>query len=263
MLKNNINIVKVLDNTTYMLYTCSVDKNTDIIQVQKAILEALAGKIDDFYLAGGTALSLFHFSHRVSEDLDFFTQEFNAEKVKDIADFLQKNLQGSIELVGQNPAGKGIEHMHYEFEFSEGAFIRLDFVRDVFPLIRPTKPKNGIRVLSAEDIYLRKIYAVSGLRTGQDEAGRPKFIGGRQDAKDLFDIYYLSRGFMKLSDFIDKYCNQALKEGVIRWFRTFPRTQMKADLSDIKTSKTIEFNDIDKHLNGEINRILEKEIELK
>ncbi len=28
-----------------------------------------------FYLAGGTALSEFYFHHRISEDLDFFTEE--------------------------------------------------------------------------------------------------------------------------------------------------------------------------------------------
>lgn len=240
-----------------------MDRNSVIIKAQKIILGSLAGKIDDYYIAGGTALSLFHFNHRFSEDIDFFTQEFNATRVKGVADFLKDNLRGNIELVGQNPAGKGVEHMHYDFEFSDGVVIRLDFVCDVFPLIRPTEPHNGIQVLSAEDIYLRKIYAVSGLRTEQDEIGRSKFIGGRQDAKDLFDIYYLSREFMNLSDFVDKYCSQALKEGVIRWFNTFSRTEMKADLSDIKTSSAIEFREIDKHLSEEVNRILEKEIGLQ
>jgi hypothetical protein len=28
-----------------------------------------------FYLTGGTALARFHFQHRLSEDLDFFTQD--------------------------------------------------------------------------------------------------------------------------------------------------------------------------------------------
>lgn len=246
-----------------MLYTLSVDKNKEIIDTQKAILRALAGKIDDFYLTGGTALSLFHFQHRFSDDLDFFTQEFNAEKVKDIVNSLQDNLRGEIELVGQNPQGKGVEHMHYEFKSAQGVSIRLDFVQDVFSLIKPPELHNGIRVLSAEDIYLRKIYAVSGLRTGQDETGRAKFVGGRQDAKDLFDIYYLSREFMRLSDFVGKYCNQALKEGVIRWFRTFPRQQMKEELSQIKTSKITGLSEIDKYLNTEVNIILEREIDLQ
>lgn len=246
-----------------MLYICIMDRNKEVIEVQKTILKTLAGKIDDFYLAGGTALSLFHFQHRFSDDLDFFTQEFNPLKVKDMVNSLLEYLQGNIELVGQNPSGKGVEHMHYEFKSAQGVSIRFDFVRDVFSLIIPTEVHDGIRVLSAEDIYLRKIYAVSGLRAGQDELGLTKFVGGRQDAKDLFDIYYLSHEFMRLSDFVGRYCAQALKEGVIRWFRTFSRQQMKEELSQIRTSKIIAFSEIDKHLNTEVDRIVEGEIDLQ
>lgn len=235
---------------------------TVIVKAQNTILKALAGKIDGFYLAGGTALSLFHFNHRFSEDLDFFTQKFDAVEVKKIAEYLKESLNSNIVLVGQNPVGKGVEHMHYDMEFSPGLVIRLDFVQDVFPLIRPTESRNGIMVLSAEDIYLRKIYAVSGLRTGRDETGRAKFVGGRQDAKDLFDIYYLSREVMNLADFVDKYCDQVLKEGVIRWFNTFRREEMKEGLSFIKTTKSIEFRDIDRHLKAEVDKIIEKEIGL-
>lgn len=240
-----------------------MDRDKEVLKAQESILQSLDNKINDFYLAGGTALSLFHFNHRFSDDLDFFTQEFDAVKVKDAVDHLQKKLSCKIELAGQNPAGKGAEHMHYEFESAQGVFVRLDFVRDVFSLIRSTKIYNGIRVLSAEDIYLRKIYAVSGLPIEHDDTGRYKFIGGRQEAKDLFDIYYLSREFIRLSDFVDRYCTQVLKEGVIRWFRTFPRMQMKMDLSEIKTNKIIEFSEIDKHLKEEIVRILEKEVNLQ
>lgn len=242
-----------------MLYALAMDEIT-VTKTQETILKSLAGKMDNFYLAGGTALSLFHLNHRFSEDLDFFTQKFNSAEVKKIADYLKESLKGNIELGGQNPPGKGVEHMHYDFELSAGLVIRLDFVQDVFTLIQPTESKNGIQVLSVEDIYLRKIYAVSGFRTGHDETGRAQFIGGRQDAKDLFDIYYLSREIMNLADFVEKYCNQALKEGVIRWFNTFPRQEMKEGLSFIKTTKAIEFRDIDRQLKIEIDRILEREI---
>mgnify|MGYP000256182108 CR=1 FL=1 len=56
---------------------------------------------------------------------------------------------------------------------------------------------NGINVLSIEDIYIRKIYAVTGVETGKSKIGAYKFEGGRQDAKDLFDLY---TEISKLSD---------------------------------------------------------------
>ena len=41
---------------------------------QKEFLKLVAGSklIDQFYFTGGTALSLYYFKHRFSEDLDFF-----------------------------------------------------------------------------------------------------------------------------------------------------------------------------------------------
>ena len=48
------------------------------------LLEKLKGAefLQDFYLSGGTALSL-QLGHRESEDLDFFNQNsFQAEKIK-------------------------------------------------------------------------------------------------------------------------------------------------------------------------------------
>ena len=46
---------------------------------QKRILSVLANEINEYYLAGGTALSFVYFQHRESYDLDFFTKEFSKE----------------------------------------------------------------------------------------------------------------------------------------------------------------------------------------
>ena len=44
--------------------------------IPKKVLNALAGNVDDHYLAGGTALSIAYFQHRESYDVDLFTKEF-------------------------------------------------------------------------------------------------------------------------------------------------------------------------------------------
>lgn len=244
-----------------MLYTLSVSNNIPI--AQKEILKVLAGKIDDFYLAGGTALSLFYLNHRQSDDLDFFTKEFKVDRVSRVIDYLKDTTKKNITLIGENLSKKTAEIMVYNLELNKDEFLKIDFVEDVLPFKKGTQLFNGINVLSIDDIYLRKIYAVSGLSRKIDEMGRKQFSGGRQEAKDLFDIYFLSQKHLRLSDFVNKYCEQTLKEGVIRWFRTFSRLEMKTDLAEIKTGKIIEFRKIDKHLFGEIDKILLREVDLQ
>lgn len=241
-----------------MLYYSVVNDNLKNQQLQ--ILRTLADHIDDFYLVGGTALSLFYFDHRESEDLDFFTKSFSPERVVQVVDFLKKQLSTAIELKADNLSEKNqIKVMVYNVTM-ESRVLKIDFVEDVLPLIHPLQRKNGINVLSVEDIYLKKIYAVGGFATGLDETGHVKFEGGRQKAKDLFDLYFLSKEFLSLSKFVGQYCDQSRKEGVIHWFRKFDRMEMKIDLADIKTKEDVEFRDIDKHFMQEIDKILREEI---
>lgn len=224
------------------------------------ILKALANQIDDFYLVGGTALSLFYFDHRESEDLDFFTQKFSPERVRQVVDLIKKQLPVQIKPEADNLSETGKSKIMTYNARMEGRVIKIDFVEDAWPLIEPVQRKDGINILSVKDIYLKKVYAVSGHVTGLDEVGREKTVGGRQKGKDLFDLYYLSREVLSLSEFVNQYCDQAQKAGVIRWFRTFDRTQIKLDLAEVKTKNKLEFSDIDRHLGEEIRKILVGEI---
>lgn len=241
-----------------MLYILVMNK--DLKSHQLHILKSLADQIDDFYLVGGTALSLFYFDHRESEDLDFFTKNFSPARVVQVVDYLKSQLPAVVELKADNLSETTqIKVMVYNVQV-KGRIIKIDFVEDVYDLINPFQRKNGINVLSVEDIYLKKIYAVGGFAVGLDEIGQIKFEGGRQKAKDLFDLYYLSKEFLNLSEFVSRYCDQPRKEGIIRWFRKFDRLEMKADLADIKTKEKIEFRDIDRHFKIEVDKILLEEI---
>lgn len=241
-----------------MLYILIMNK--DLKSHQLHILKSLADQIDDFYLVGGTALSLFYFNHRESEDLDFFTKSFSPARVVQVVDYLKSQLPAAVELKADNLSETTqIKVMVYNVRMKD-RIIKIDFVEDVYDLINPFQRKDGINVLSVEDIYLKKIYAVGGFAVGLDEIGQIKFEGGRQKAKDLFDLYYLSKEFLNLSEFVSRYCDQPRKEGVIRWFRKFDRLEMKADLADIRTKENIEFRDIDRHFKIEVEKILLEEI---
>jgi predicted nucleotidyltransferase component of viral defense system len=231
-----------------------------VLQYQRQTLKALSGKIDNFYLAGGTALSLFYFQHRPSIDLDFFTQDFDYSEVSRVISDLESALQKNISLVGRNPEGKTAGMAVYKINFTKTESLKIDFVEDTVELLKNTKVVDGIRVLSLEDIYLRKIYALVGMVRTTDDAGRDKFIGGRADAKDFYDVYILSHTFMPLSSFTVKFCNKVVMEAIVRWFRTYDRMNMIDGALTLTTDKTIDCKAMDRHFKKEIDHILEYEL---
>ena len=77
-----------------------------ISEFQERVLKALSGKIDDFYLAGGTALSLYYFHHRQSLDLDFFTTEFSPKRITEIAKYLSAALKKDANLIAEQTKKK-------------------------------------------------------------------------------------------------------------------------------------------------------------
>jgi len=235
---------------------------TRLTVFQEQVLKRLANRIDDFYLAGGTALSLFYFKHRKSLDLDFFTQDFKKVQVMQIIRFLSENLHKKIELIAEQSRKDRIKILMYSVPVDNKRSLKLDFVQDYHKLIKPVKSVNGIKVLSLEDIYIRKIYAATGTFQREDIIGARMMTGGRQEAKDFYDLYCLSKIFMKLSHFSFKYGNQLMREAIIRWFRTYSRLDMKIGILELKLKKDIDYNEMERHFNKEINVILEREVEL-
>ena len=224
------------------------------------ILKALAGKLDGLYLAGGTALSLFYFHHRESYDLDFFTKEFSQARIKNIVSDLAGSTGRKITLEVEQDKKDAARIMIYHLRISKDELLKMDFVEDVYELLKPIKTLDGIPVLSLEDIYIRKIFAVCGSNKTVDLTGRETFIGGRQQARDFFDLYFLSTTFMPLSKFASEYCSGTQKESIAVWYRAYDRSYMQTALLDIATDKNVSFRDMDNHFKKEINRIIREEI---
>ena len=109
--------------------------------------------------------------------------------------------------------------------------LKIDFVQDVIfdnPTIRKIE---GVRVYSIENIYLQKIIAISGTQPETDEIGR-QIIEGRKEARDVFDIYILSKNIQPLHIFLQRASSQ-LQRGIIHWYRTFSRQELKLALIDL------------------------------
>jgi len=232
-----------------------------IIKYQEKVLKILADKIDGFYLAGGTALSNFYFQHRDSEYLDFFMGRFEKSEITGIVEVLSKELQRPVKLLKQQTRKNLVKMMVFSIEFSKKDKLKIDFVEDYVKLIKRPRNINGINVMSLEDIYLRKIYAVAGYWQREDKTGRKIGLGGRQEAKDFYDLYYLSHTFMGFADFAGKYCDDVVRENLIRWYRTYDRMDIKTGLQDLKLKKIVDYQDIEKYFKKEIDKLLEQEVD--
>ena len=228
-----------------------------IIKEIGRVLKALSGKMDGYYLAGGTALSLFYFQHRESYDLDFFSKEFSKKRIEDIVKNLSADIDKKLSLIGEETKKDRAQVLAYSYKVNEDT-LKIDFVEDAYKLIKPPKIINGIPALEKEDIYLRKIFAVCGSYAVINEIGNKEFKGGRQEAKDFFDLYFLSKTFMPLSKFAVEYCDPAQIESIVVWYRTHDRVAIKLGLLDIITDKKVDFQEMERHFRYEIDQMIEK-----
>jgi len=232
----------------------------NVISMRNKVLSAVANNLDGFYLAGGTALSLFYFQHRESYDLDFFTEAFEKRKVENFVSHIEKVIGKPVKLIGEESRGNMAEMLVYSVKVDKDDSLIIDFIQDVYEKIDSLKIVDGVPILSIKDIYLRKLYTTCGVFQKESVIGRKVHWGGRQEAKDFFDLYYLSTTKMPLSEFIDKYCSVQEKENAVLWFRSYDRDTTKMSLGDIKTKTIIDYKKMEKHFHEEIKKLLKADL---
>ncbi|MDD5174385.1 MAG: nucleotidyl transferase AbiEii/AbiGii toxin family protein [Candidatus Omnitrophica bacterium] len=239
-----------------------MENNTkNVIAERDRVLKALAGKLDGLYLAGGTALSSFYFHHRESYDLDLFTKEFSRTKIEKIVSDLAKTTGRKIELEKAVEKKDLASIMIYYLYLNKDETLKMDFVEDVYELVKPVKIIDGIPVLSLEDIYMRKIFAACGTDRTVNVIGREVFTGGRQQVRDFFDLYFLSTTFSPLSKFAFEYCSYPQIESLAVWYKSYSRSFMQMEILDIETDKNVSFREMDNHFKREIEQLVRKAFE--
>lgn len=116
--------------------------------------------LNNFYLSGGTGLSL-QMGHRQSEDLDFFSQkEFDSPKV-------QQELQKFGKLKHTELSNDTLNTYLND--------VKLQFLEYPYQLIKPTTNWEDIHLSSVEDIACTKLLTISM----------------RGSKKDFIDLYFL------------------------------------------------------------------------
>lgn len=141
--------------------------------IQKTIFDAFSKTsfCDNFYFTGGTALSVFYFQHRESEDLDFFSEsDFDTDLTVEFMEEMALKLNAKL---------RSTFHERVKiFELVDNKnqlIIKVDFGFYPHPRIKEGVVINGIEVDSLEDIGANKIHTVLQ----------------RTEIKDFVDLYFL------------------------------------------------------------------------
>ncbi|MGH7450122.1 MAG: nucleotidyl transferase AbiEii/AbiGii toxin family protein [bacterium] len=128
-------------------------------------------------LTGGTALAHFYLQHRLSEDLDFFTEIPNTvSRARPVLDSIAVSLSAKLEI-----------HREYEsflevFLSTESEMVRCDFALTSPFRLQPVQLADefGIHIDNLLDIACNKFSA----------------LFDRHEAKDFVDVYFLCQEFM-------------------------------------------------------------------
>lgn len=137
--------------------------------LQDEVLALIFRIENEFYLTGGTCLSRFYYAKRYSDDLDFFTNR--SARYSFAVRKLHLALQEKFKLV--------VEFESKDFtRFKLNELLQVDFINDTSSRYKDVLiTKDNYLIDNIENILSNKITAVIG----------------RDNPKDVFDIYLISR----------------------------------------------------------------------
>lgn len=235
--------------------------DTQIRKAQAAILKVFSKEAKDFALAGGTALELYYLHHRFSVDLDFFSRKYNISEIEKLVGAFKAKVNRKIKLESEFIASTRAKVRFYTMPVKGSTRpLKIDFVEDVLFDKPKIKKIKGLRLYSAQNLYLQKIAAVSGTQPQVDEIGR-EITEGRKEARDVFDIYMLSKKVTSLHIFLQSVPSQ-FQRGIIHWFRTFSRQELKLALMDLDIyDKKFDSREMIVYLENEIEQFIKGVIE--
>ena len=121
--------------------------------------------IKRFYLTGGSALSAFYLNHRVSKDLDFFSEKEEVPP-KVVEAFLRKisSQLGVVKIERSQFLGL----FSYYLIYSDKESLKVDFSYYPFPRIEKGKIYKGLEIASIYDIAVDKLHTLFMKPRGRD-----------------------------------------------------------------------------------------------
>ena len=142
---------------------------------QQKVLEIISQSKDicqNFYLTGGAALAEFYLQHRLSEDLDFFSESEIDPQI--IFSFLKsiKEKAGFEKIDAQQSFNRNLFFLHFPDEI-----IKTEFTYFPFPGIEKGLLKGDLRIDSLLDIAVNKVFTIYQ---------KPR-------ARDYIDLYFITQ----------------------------------------------------------------------
>ncbi len=151
-------------------------ENRILTEKQNLFIDNLPDEIlSGFYLAGGTALSAFYIEHRLSQDLDLFT---DTEEAMPPVEFL-------IGLIKKLPSIDDIQYERlfdrriFAATFKDGDLLKVEFTTYPFKSIEKRTRVGKIAIDSLLNIVTGKLFALTD----------------RYDPKDFVDLYFVLRTY--------------------------------------------------------------------
>ncbi len=147
--------------------------NSKLSPLQVAVLQSFFERERGFFLTGGAALAGFHLKHRITHDLDLFTQDDAAFlRGRHVLDEVAAVLGARLEVRQDSPSFK-----RFVLTREDDGLV-IDLVRDSSPQLHVEKPeRDGIRLDPADEILANKLTA----------------LVGRAEERDLIDVLFLER----------------------------------------------------------------------
>jgi predicted nucleotidyltransferase component of viral defense system len=202
--------------------------DTKIRQHQLKILDRFCRVSKKFAFSGGTALELFYLNHRFSRDLDFFSPEYDLKEIENLVSKFSEAISKSIKLENEFFTSNRARVRFYTVAIKGAdAPLKIDFIEDVLFDKPDIRKINNVPVYDVENIYFQKIVAITGTRLRDDSTGRQE-ITGRREARDVVDVYFLSKKIKPLHLFL-KGLPKVQQRGMVRWYRTFSRQEFKLE----------------------------------
>ncbi|EKD80443.1 MAG: hypothetical protein ACD_40C00092G0004 [uncultured bacterium] len=113
--------------------------------------------VRDYYFTGGTALTEYYLKHRISEDIDLFTE--TSEVNQSLIEVFLKKISGKLN-VKEISKSQHLGLFNYYLHFKDGSQLKVDFNYYPFPRIEIGKQDRNIQIDSLYDIAANKIQTI-------------------------------------------------------------------------------------------------------
>lgn len=158
-----------------------------LTQTQSKFLELFSktSLADIFYLTGGTALAGFYVPYRLSEDLDFFSEdEVNLQEILVFIGSIKKTIR-YLDLDISTSFNRNLIFL----EFKNEPTLKTEFTYFPFPRIENLKKMQGVTIDSPIDIAVNKLFTIYQ---------KPR-------SRDFIDLYMILKKYkFNLEDLIRK-----------------------------------------------------------